>query len=104
MPLMMIFPDPRCAVSSGEVFGDSRYRRLANISVSHLYNLRRSTGYRRQRVKVQPTQPRKISIGKRGKPDPRDQPGFLRVDSVHQGQRDGKPGVFHINAVDTVTQ
>jgi len=49
---------------SQEVFGDSRYRRLANISVSHLYNLRRSTGYRRQRVKVQPTQPRKISIGK----------------------------------------
>jgi len=30
----------------------------------YLYNLRRSTGYRRQRVKVQPTQPRKISIGK----------------------------------------
>src|ERR1039457_7414710 len=30
--------------------------------------------------------------------------GYLRVDPVHQDHQDGKPGVFHINAVDTVTQ
>jgi hypothetical protein len=26
------------------------------------------------------------------------------VDTVHQGQHDGRPGVYHLNAVDTVTQ
>jgi len=28
----------------------------------------------------------------------------LRVDSVHQGDLDGKNGVYHINAVDEVSQ
>lgn len=28
----------------------------------------------------------------------------MRVDTVHQGDADGRPGVYHINAVDTVTQ
>ena len=87
-----------------EFFGDTRYNRLATISVSHLYNLRHSTEYRRHRVVVLHTRARQISIAERRKPDPRNRPGFLRVDTVHQGQRDGRPGVFHINAVDTVTQ
>ncbi len=30
-------------------FGDARYIRLAGISVAHLYNLRASTAYRKQR-------------------------------------------------------
>jgi hypothetical protein len=30
-------------------YGDERYRRLAGISVSHRYNLRRSLGYREAR-------------------------------------------------------
>src|SRR5699024_7627147 len=29
---------------------------------------------------------------------------YLRVDSVHQGDRDGIKGVYHINIVDVVTQ
>ena len=86
------------------VFGRPDYQRLAGISVSHLYNLRQSTVYRNQRVRVQPTQSRQIAIGERRKPDPQGQPGFLRVDTVHQGQQDGQPGVYYINAVDTVTQ
>lgn len=86
------------------VFGWPDYQRLAGISVSHLYNLRQSTVYRNQRVRVQPTQSRQIAIGERRKPDPKGQPGFLRVDTVHQGQQDGQPGVYYINAVDTVTQ
>jgi hypothetical protein len=87
-----------------EVFGKPEYERLAEISVSHLYNLRHSQTYRNQRVRVQHTQSREIAIGERRKPDPRGRPGYLRVDTVHQGQKDGKAGVFHINAVDTVTQ
>lgn len=86
------------------VFGKREYERLAGISVSHLYNLRNSQTYRSQRVKVRPTQGRQIDIGERRKPDPLGRPGYLRVDTVHQGHKDGKAGVFHINAVDTVTQ
>jgi hypothetical protein len=86
------------------VYSNQEYERLSAISVSHLYNLRQSPIYRSQRVRVQSTQSRQIAIAERRKPDPLGQPGYLRVDTVHQGQKDGKAGVFHINAVDTVTQ
>jgi transposase InsO family protein len=86
------------------VYDKSEYERLAGISVSHLYNLRRSQRYRKVRVKVEHTRASRVAIGERRKPDPKGEPGFLRVDTVHQGHRDGKPGLYHINAVDTVTQ
>lgn len=87
-----------------EVYGNEKFRRLAGISASHIYNLRKSAAYRKLRVRVQHTQARQVSIGERRKPDPKGKPGYLRVDTVHQGQQDGKAGVFHINAIDTVTQ
>ena len=31
-------------------------------------------------------------------------PGYLRIDTVHQGDKDGRKGLYHINAVDEVTQ
>jgi len=67
------------------VFGQTEYARLAQLSVSHLYNLRRSVLYRSHRVTVRHTQARQVSIAERRKPDPRGQPGYLRVDTVHQG-------------------
>lgn len=87
-----------------QVFGQPEYERLGEISASHLYNLRHSVTYRHQRVQVHHTQARQVSIAERRKPDPRGQPGYLRVDTVHQGHHDGKPGLYHVNAVDTVTQ
>lgn len=87
-----------------QIFGQAEYVRLSGISVSHLYNLRHGVLYRSHRVAVQHTQARQVSIAERRKPDPRGQPGYLRVDTVHQGNPDGQPGLFHINAVDTVTQ
>ena len=48
--------------------------------------------------------PVSIAIGERRAPAPNNQPGYLRVDSVHQGDRDGVKGVYHINTVDCVTQ
>lgn len=87
-----------------EVFADKRFQRLAAISASHIYNLSKSRTYRKIRVSVQHTQARQVSIGERRQPDPKGQAGYLRVDTVHQGQHDGQPGVYHINAVDTVTQ
>ena len=87
-----------------EVYGNEKFRRMAGISASHIYNLRKSTAYRKLRVRVQHTQAHQVSLGERRQPDPKGKPGYLRVDTVHQGQQDGKAGVYHINAVDTVTQ
>ena len=86
------------------LFANSVYVRLAHISVSHIYNLRRSRAYRSQRVVFDRTQTRQVGIAARRKPDPQGQPGYLRVDTVHQGHWDSRPGLYHINAVDTVTQ
>jgi hypothetical protein len=86
------------------VFGDPKFQRLAKISASHIYNLRKSAAYRKIRVRVLHTQARQVSIAERRKPNPQGRPGYLRVDTVHQGQHDGQAGVYHINAVDTVTQ
>jgi hypothetical protein len=86
-----------------EVYGHREYERLAQLSASHIYNLRNSASYRKQRVRVHQTQARQVAIGERRKPDPRGRPGWVRVDTVHQGDADGQPGVYHINSVDTVT-
>jgi transposase InsO family protein len=88
-----------------DVFGDARFQRLGSISVGHLYNLRNSAPYRAQRVvqtKTRPTQA--ATIGVRRAPAPQGRPGFVRIDSVHQGDWDGTKGLYHINAVDCVTQ
>ena len=87
-----------------QVFKQAEYQRLAGISVSHLYNLRQSTPYSRQRGKVDKTHPVQRRIGERRKPRPEGRPGYIRVDTVHQGDWDGTKGVYHINAVDEVTQ
>lgn len=85
--------------------GDRRYARLAGLSVAHLYNLRGSERYQDQRVRWQHTSGRKnVGIGIRRAPKPDRQPGYIRIDSVHQGDLDGVKGVYHINAVDCVTQ
>ena len=86
------------------VFGDAAYQRLAGVSVAHLYNLRQQAGYRKLRTQWTKTRPHTNVIGQRRSPTPNGQPGYLRVDSVHQGDQDGLKGVYHINAVDIVTQ
>jgi transposase InsO family protein len=88
-----------------DVFKDDRFERLAELSVGHLYNLRNSAGYRAQRVVQTKTRPTKAAtIGTRKAPAPEGRPGFIRIDSVHQGDQDGIKGLYHINAVDCVTQ
>ena len=64
-------PAVRCIVEREfRVYDQSEYERLAGISVSHIYNLRRSKGYRKIRVRVEHTQGRQVSIAERRKPDP----------------------------------
>jgi transposase InsO family protein len=86
------------------VFGKREYARLAEISVAHLYNLRHSAGYRQRAAEFSRTTPAGITIGERRRPEPQGAPGYLRVDTVHQGDWEGEKGVYHINAVDAVTQ
>jgi len=85
-------------------FGKEEFVRLAGISVSHLYNLRHNPQYLQRAAVFEATRPSAVSIAERRKPEPQGQPGFLRVDTVHQGDWNGAKGVYHINAVDTVTQ
>lgn len=85
-------------------FGDQRFERLAGISVAHLYNLRKRAEYRKVRHVQEKTRPVNNTIGTRRKPDPQGRPGFVRIDTVHQGDLDGVKGLYHINAVDEVTQ
>ncbi len=87
-----------------DVFGDPRFERLAGLSNSHLYRLRQSVTYRRRRLTVTRTRATQVSIGERRKPHPAGRAGFLRVDSVHQGDLDGEKGLYEINLVDEVTQ
>ncbi len=86
------------------LFDDARYTRLAGISVSHLYNLRATERYRHLRTSYQLTKPNRAPIGIRKAPAPDGLPGYIRIDTVHQGDFDGTKGVYHINAVDIVTQ
>jgi transposase InsO family protein len=85
-------------------FAEQDHERLAGISVAQLYRLRGSAPYRQRRMVYQPTRPTPVNIGERRRPEPDRRPGYLRVDTVHQGDLDGVKGVYHINAVDEVTQ
>jgi len=80
------------------------YERLATISVAHIYNLRQRPRYRERRLNYTKTRAVQVAIGERRKPRPDGKPGYLRVDTVHQGDLDGVKGVYHINLVDEVTQ
>jgi hypothetical protein len=84
--------------------GEMRYERLQHISVAHLYNLRGKKRYLLRAFTYEKTKPVQIDIGERRKPTPFGKPGYIRVDTVHQGDRNDEKGVYHINLVDEVTQ
>ena len=75
------------------VFGDARFERLAGVSASHSYNLRGSRTYRTQRTVVAGTKATAVA-GVRRAPQPDGMAGFLRGDTVHQGDRDGAKGMY----------
>lgn len=88
-----------------EIYERQKFERLAEISVSHIYNLRATRSYKMRRIVVEATAGQKRpGWAERRKPEPQGAPGWLRVDTVHQGHQDGQRGPYHINAVDTVTQ
>lgn len=87
-----------------KVYNLQAYKRLSDISVSHIYNLRKNKFYIDKRRKFEKTKSSSVKIGKRKKPRPNGKPGYIRIDTVHQGDQDKQKGVYHINAVDEVTQ
>jgi transposase InsO family protein len=87
-----------------ERFKNLEYSRLKNISISHIYNLRVKNQYVTASLTYTKTQANAVPIGERRKPYPDGKPGYIRVDSVHQGDLDKEKGVYHINMVDEVTQ
>ncbi len=78
--------------------GHQEYSNISMISVAHLYNMRRSNAYRSINWHYTKTKPTVVRIGERAKPDPKGQPGYIRADSVHQGDLNGQKGVYHINS------
>lgn len=78
------------------LFARNAYQNISGISSSHINNLRHSNSYKSSWVNA--TKARQVAIGTTGKPQNNEMPGSIRVDTVHQ--RD----VFHINAVDEITQ
>ena len=87
-----------------EKFSKKEYARLSKISISHIYNLRGKRQYTSASLTYTKTQATQVQIGERRKPDNDGKPGYIRVDSVHQGDLDKVKGVYHINMVDEVTQ
>jgi len=87
-----------------EVYGHAEFENISRISVAHLYNLRRSNTYRGMTRRFTKTKPVVSKIGERAKPDPKGQPGHIRIDTLHQGDINGQKGVYHINAVDEIAQ
>lgn len=90
------------------IYGHTRFGRLKDISVAHLYNLRKTRHYQSHSSFFDKTKSTSANIGLRIKPDAQGKPGYLRVDTVHQGdfldERLTKKGVYYINLVDEVTQ
>ena len=87
------------------VYGKPGYERLAGISVSHIYNLRKTYLYRQHAAVFTKTYGPKSTLGIRRKPEPNGKPGYERIDSAHQGDGPNREkGVYHINFVDEVTQ
>ena len=84
--------------------GDCRYERLKDISTAQLYRLRDAKRYRDYAFTYEKTKPTQVPIGERRKPEPHGKPGFVRADTVHQGDQNGEKGVYHLNFVDEVTQ
>ena len=85
-----------------EVYGHAQFKNISGISIAQIYNLRHSKRYRAKRYTH--TKPVLSRIGERTKPESQGCPGYIRVDTVHQGDNKRQKGVYHINSVDEVTQ
>ena len=82
-----------------ESYGDERFARLASASNCHIHNLRKTRAHRTGRLTFRKTRPTRVATGVHRKPRCDGKPGFLRIDTVHLGGRDGEKGIDLINVV-----
>lgn len=89
-----------------QTFKKEEYKIISGISVAHIYNLRQTRFYGTHTLTLAKTQAVQRNIGERRKPTPNGKPGYIRVDTVHQGDDsdNDEKGVYHINSVDEITQ
>ena len=87
-----------------ELYGNNEYENISKISVSHIYNIRTSIFYQRRSRIYSSTKSTTVKIGERKPLSSNTLPGYLNVDTVHQGDRNGEKGVYHVNIVDSATQ
>src|SRR3990167_2056992 len=98
-------------------YGKTEYESISHISVATIYRLRTTRIYLSKNLTFKNTQAVQRNIGERAKPEPQGKPGYIRIDTVHQGdlatdlvdkgQSGGQKytkGVYHINSVDEITQ
>lgn len=92
------------------VFSKPEYENISHISVAQIYRLRQTRVYTSHSLTFKNTHAVQRNIGERRKPQPNGKPGYIRIDTVHQGDLasgpgiSGEKGVYHINSVDEVTQ
>ena len=88
------------------LFKKAEYANISNISVGHIYNIRNNNRQygSSSAMYFKKTKRSDVDIGIRRKPRPNGCPGYVRVDTVHQGDLNGNKGVYHINIVDEITQ
>lgn len=86
------------------IYDNEKYERLAEISHGQFYRLRGTNAYKEKSLVVGRTISVNRAIGIRKKPRPAGKPGYIRADTVHQGDLAGVKGVYHVNLVDEVTQ
>ena len=55
-----------------QIYGRKEFRRLAELSVGQLYNLRKRAVYQRHSLHLDKTRPTPVAIGERRQPEPRD--------------------------------
>ena len=87
-----------------EIYHNEKYAKLKELSVSHMYRLRKTRRYHEKVGIFSKTRPTKIPIGERRMPEPNGIPGYLSVDTAHQGDKEGEKGIYHINITDMVSQ
>ena len=93
-----------------QVFSKAEYENISHISVAQIYRLRQTRVYTSHSLTFKNTQAVQRNIGERRKPEPNGKPGYIRIDTVHQGDlaseygTAGEKGVYHINSVDEITQ
>ncbi|MHB8348661.1 MAG: integrase catalytic domain-containing protein [Acidiferrobacterales bacterium] len=86
------------------IYHKEEFKRLSNISKSQINNLRLTNTYKRRARVFEKTHSTKSHFLPIGKMEAKGVPGYLRVDTVHSGERNEVKGLYYVNMIDDVLQ